>query len=88
MNLIINSVLLLLVLGVQGHVNDTTGEVEVYKKSEILSRRKRFLIFPEGSSLQLGKSENQIKNILESDPCHCWIGSCQCEIFDETLSSV
>lgn len=25
------------------------------KRSEVLSRRKRFLIFPEGSSAQLGK---------------------------------
>ncbi|KAH9629736.1 hypothetical protein HF086_009863 [Spodoptera exigua] len=36
----------------QLQVNDTE-EIEVEKKSEILSRRKRFIIFPEGSSLQL-----------------------------------
>lgn len=38
----------------QLQVNDTE-EIKVDKKSEILSRRKRFIIFPEGSSLQLGK---------------------------------
>uniref|UniRef100_A0A2H1WAJ8 SFRICE_007255 n=1 Tax=Spodoptera frugiperda TaxID=7108 RepID=A0A2H1WAJ8_SPOFR len=36
----------------QLQVNDTE-EIKVVKKSEILSRRKRFIIFPEGSSLQL-----------------------------------
>nr|XP_049702279.1 uncharacterized protein LOC110370341 [Helicoverpa armigera] len=54
MKLLINLAFLLIVLGVQtkAEVNDTE-EVTVYKKSEILSRKKRFLIFPEGSSLQL-----------------------------------
>ncbi|KAJ8714700.1 hypothetical protein PYW07_002925 [Mythimna separata] len=52
MNLIINSALLLIVLGAQAQVNDTNDALEVHK-SEILSRRKRFIIFPEGSSLQL-----------------------------------
>ena len=82
MNLIINSALLLLVLGVQGQteVNDTTDDIEVYKKSEVLSRRKRFIIFPEGSSLQLGKFENQNKQYLR-----LVLKSCKCEIFDITL---
>uniref|UniRef100_A0A2A4IX15 Uncharacterized protein n=1 Tax=Heliothis virescens TaxID=7102 RepID=A0A2A4IX15_HELVI len=54
MKLLINLALLLIVLSTQtqAQVNDTE-EVIVYKKSEVLSRKKRFLIFPEGSSLQL-----------------------------------
>ncbi|XP_075979583.1 uncharacterized protein LOC142978872 [Anticarsia gemmatalis] len=54
MNLLVKYLFLLFVLGTLANenVNETTGLGE-YRKSEVLSRRKRFLIFTEGSSFQL-----------------------------------
>lgn len=48
---------LILVNSVLSQVNETdTSMVFTHDKSDILSRKKRFLIFPEGSSFQLGKN--------------------------------
>lgn len=54
MNMKINTILLFLVLGTyaQRDSNDTS-EIKLHKNSDVLSRRKRFLIFAEGSSFQL-----------------------------------
>lgn len=42
----------LLVHYVSGLLNDTYNESDLER---VLSRRKRFIVFPEGSSFQLGK---------------------------------
>lgn len=56
MNKVIKLVLIFLVLETQAQIqSNDTYELETHKKSAVLSRKKRFLIFPEGSSFQLGK---------------------------------
>lgn len=37
-------------------IGNDTSDIFTHDKSAILSRKKRFLIFPEGSSFQLGKT--------------------------------
>lgn len=44
-------------------ITNKTSGIPVHDKSEVLSRRKRFIVFPEGSSVQLGKVLNN-KDLL------------------------
>lgn len=48
--------ILILISSVQSYVNES-DVVFTHDKGEVLSRKKRFLIFPEGSSFQIGKTE-------------------------------
>ncbi|XP_062530777.1 uncharacterized protein LOC101745712 [Bombyx mori] len=59
--------LLLLVYSVEMQIIEDvnkSGGIELHGRNEILSRKKRFIIFPEGSSFQLGESEKVNEFIL------------------------